>query len=195
MSSPISAQAWALTIKPCKSRHWCSSENPATVKARLPPPPKPGSNQHWLHRSFQRHWDCIAVFLPVMIVVAITQGLTSGCIGASQSPTYAHVPQEMELQHVANDSPMGELSNYRIVESLRLEKLPKIPKSNPNPSHHAHWPHPSVPHLHSYGIPPGLVTPPLPGQSVQTPFLVSLKNCTKQNFNIWMQMKSLQAMK
>jgi len=73
-----------------------------------------------------------------MIVVAITQGLTSGCIGASQSPTYAHVPKEMELQHVANDSPMGELSNYRIVESLRLEKLPKIPKSNPNPSHPAH---------------------------------------------------------
>ena len=56
------------------------------------------------------------------------------------------------------------METHRIMESLRLEKTFKIPKSNPNPSHHAHWPRPSVPHLYSSWPPPGIVTPPLPGQ-------------------------------
>ena len=50
--------------------------------------------------------------------------------------------------------------SHRIPGSLRLEKTTKITKSNPNPSHHAHWPHPSVPHLHGSWTPPGTVTPP-----------------------------------
>ena len=30
---------------------------------------------------------------------------------------------------------------------------------SPTPPHRAHWPHPSVPQLHSSGTPPGMVTP------------------------------------
>ena len=52
------------------------------------------------------------------------------------------------------------ISCKTFIESLRLEKTTKIPKSNPSPLYHAHWPHPSVPHLHGSGTPPGMVTPP-----------------------------------
>ena len=55
--------------------------------------------------------------------------------------------------------------NHRIVKSFRLEKSSKIPKPKPNPSHHAHCPRPSVPHLHGSGTPPWTVTPPLPDHS------------------------------
>jgi len=40
------------------------------------------------------------------------------------------------------------LQGDRIIESIKLEKLSKTIQSNPNPSHCAHCPHPSVPHLH-----------------------------------------------
>ena len=53
-------------------------------------------------------------------------------------------------------------------ESLRLEKTSKNTKSNPNPSHHAHWPCPSVPHLHGSATLPRMVTPPLPPVAVHT---------------------------
>ena len=36
-----------------------------------------------------------------------------------------------------------------IIESFRLEKTTMIPKSNPTHPQHAHWPCPSVPHLHT----------------------------------------------
>lgn len=64
---------------------------------------------------------------------------------------------------------------HRFIESLRLEKTCKIPKSNSNPSHCAHhsgWrsprptpthpPRPSVPHLHNSETPPGMVISPPP---------------------------------
>ena len=41
-----------------------------------------------------------------------------------------------------------------------MEKSSNIPKSNPSPPHRAHCPQPSVPHLHSSGTPPGMVTTP-----------------------------------
>ena len=53
-------------------------------------------------------------------------------------------------------------SFYKIIDSLRLEKTSKITKSNTNPPNHAHWPCPSVPHLHGSWTPPGTVTPPPP---------------------------------
>ena len=54
--------------------------------------------------------------------------------------------------------------NHRITEPFRLEKTPEIHKLNP--PQRAHCPHPSVPHPHSSGAPPGTVTPspPLAGQ-------------------------------
>ena len=48
----------------------------------------------------------------------------------------------------------------RIIESFRIKMTSQIPKSNPNPSHHAHWPRPSVPHPYGSWTPPGMVTPP-----------------------------------
>jgi len=51
-----------------------------------------------------------------------------------------------------------------MAESSRLETPARVIKSNPNPSHRAHWPCPSVPHLHCSGTPPGMVTLHFPGQ-------------------------------
>jgi len=48
----------------------------------------------------------------------------------------------------------GRLS---IIGSFRLEKTYKVIK--PNSTHCAHCPHPSVPHPHTSGTPPGTVTP------------------------------------
>ena len=49
------------------------------------------------------------------------------------------------------------------MQSFRLEKPSKIPQAQPQPTHHAHYPCPSLPHLHSSGAPPVMVTPPLLG--------------------------------
>ena len=54
-------------------------------------------------------------------------------------------------------------------ESLRLEKTSEISKSNPNPPHHAQQPHPSVPHLHGSGTPPGTPPPPWAACFVPSP--------------------------
>jgi len=62
-------------------------------------------------------------------------------------------------------------------ESLRLEKTSEISKSNPNPPHHAQQPHPSVPHLHGSGTPPGTVTAPLPVQLSHCITTLSEKKC------------------
>ena len=41
-----------------------------------------------------------------------------------------------------------DMFNFRIPESLRLEKPYEIPMSNPNPSHHAHCPQAAMPQPH-----------------------------------------------
>jgi len=58
----------------------------------------------------------------------------------------------------------------RLDQSRGLEETSQIPKSNPSPPHHAHCPHPSVPHPHSSGTPPGALTPPVPMQCLTTLF-------------------------
>jgi len=52
---------------------------------------------------------------------------------------------------------------HRIIKSLRLEKTSKNPQPKCSPPPPCCL-RPSVPHLHGSGIPPGTVTPPLPGQ-------------------------------
>ena len=54
------------------------------------------------------------------------------------------------------------MGNLRITESLSLEKPSQIP--NPTSLHPS--PCPSLPHLHNYGTPPVVVTPPTPGAAV-----------------------------
>jgi len=52
---------------------------------------------------------------------------------------------------------------WRIIESLRLEKISKIIKSNQQPNTTMPTqPYPEVPHLHVFWIPPGMGTQPPP---------------------------------
>jgi len=65
------------------------------------------------------------------------------------------------------DKLQGDLSGSNLVsptsQNHRITDVGKdLTKSNPNPSHHAHWPCLSVPPLHGSWTPSGTVTPPLP---------------------------------
>ena len=62
---------------------------------------------------------------------------------------------------------------HRIMEPLWLEKSSEIPK--PNSSNHAHWPCPSVPHLHGSGTPPWIATPPPPWAACSKALLLFLR--------------------
>jgi len=58
--------------------------------------------------------------------------------------------------------------NHRIMGSLRLEKISTIIETNcQSITTMTTKPRPTVPHLHSSGTPPGMRTPPLPGQLCQ----------------------------
>ena len=71
----------------------------------------------------------------------------------------------------------------RIIELLRLEKISKTPNSNPQPN-------PSVPHIHCPGTPPGMVTPPPPGQPVPMSHHSSENFFLKFNLKCWCQASS-----
>jgi len=64
--------------------------------------------------------------------------------------------------------------SHRTMESLRLEKASKT--IHPTISS-ARCPHPSVPHPHGSGTPPGAVTPPLPGQLCHCSTALLEKKC------------------
>lgn len=44
-----------------------------------------------------------------------------------------------------------------------------------DPSHYAHWTHPSLPHLHGFWTPPGMVTLPLPWAACSNAFPLFLR--------------------
>lgn len=49
---------------------------------------------------------------------------------------------------------------------MKAGKALQDPQDQPQPTHRAHWPCPSVPHPHSSSPPPGTVTPPPPWAAV-----------------------------